>query len=246
MRRAILVGTAVVLIVGCAGRKSSLLLERPALGPLGEEAGVAQQSLWVLDPVTQTLSKEGVDVTVTYYSHADLLRFFSDKRIFGAYAGFNPFFPENIVFYIKLTNNTGDRIKIDPKDFVVLDDRKNQYQPLSSDYITALAEYHGAFATFTRGVLEEARPGYFGVGLPVGKILGKPQRRIALLKGSSLEPGYLYNGVVYDGLVAYWSPHEDVHQIKLLLSGIKTKFDANDVPRETVAFSFDFAAHRSR
>ena len=61
-------------------------------------------------------------------------------------------------------------------------------------------------ASATRGVLQDARPGYFGLSLPVGKLFGgKPQRRFALLAMATLRSGMLYDGVEYDGLVAFWS-----------------------------------------
>ena len=245
MRQMLLCGAAMILIAGCGGRKSSLLLERSAVGPVNEEAAVARQALWAFEPVTQTLTKEGIEATVTFLSHRELLEdFFANKKVFGAYAGLNPYFPENVVFYVKLANRSGNKIKIDPNEFVLVDDRGNQYQLLSADYITALAEYHGAFATFTRGVIEEARPGYFGVGLPVGKMLGKPQRRIALLKLASLQGGVLHDGVVCDGLIAFWSPHEQVQHAKLMLANIKTTFDPKDWPQAVVDFSFEFTVTR--
>ena len=244
MRRLMICGTILVLIGGCVGRKSSVLLDRPAVGPITEEEGVARQALWTFDPVTQSATKDGIEATVTFYSHSDLLKFFSDKKIFGAYAGLNPYFPENVVFYVKLINHNGKKIRIDPNEFVMLDDRGNQYMPLSPDYITALAEYHGPFATFTRGLLEDARPGYFGIGFPIGKMIGKPQRRIALLKMATLQGGVLYDGVVCDGFVAFPSPNAQVRQVKLVLSNLKTSFDPSDRPQTVVDFSFDFTAAR--
>lgn len=244
MRRLIVCGMVAVLMTGCVGRKSSILLERPAVGPVAEEKEVARQSLWAFDPVTQSATNEGIEVTATFYSHSELLKFFSDKKIFGSYAGLNPYFPENVVFYVKLKNHNGKKIRLDPSEFIMLDDRSNQYMPLSPDYITALAEYHGPFATFTRGLLEEARPGYFGIGFPIGKMLGKPQRRIALLKMATLQSGVLYDGVVCDGFVAFPSPNAQVHQVKLMLSNIKMSFDPSDRPQAVVDFSFDFTATR--
>ena len=213
------------------------------MGPVGEEAAVAQEGLWAFEPVTQTSTQDGIEATASFYSHQYLLeKFFADRKIFGSYAGINPYFPENIVFYVKIANHSGNKIHIDPNEFVLLDDRGNQYQTLSADYITALAEYHGAFSTFTRGMLEEAKPGYFGVGLPVGKIMGKPQRRIALLKQASLQAGMLYDGVLYDGLIAFWSPHGQVQKVKLMLGNIKTEFDASDKAQAAVDFQFEFTA----
>ena len=245
MRQVMLYGIALFLVAGCSGRKSSLLLERPAVGSMTEEAAVAQQALWAFDPPTHTLTKEGIDVAITFLSHRDLLvKFFSNRKVFGAYAGLNPYFPENVVFLVKVANHSGAKIRIDPNEFVALDDRGNQYHTLSADYVTALAEYHGAFATFTRGMLEEARPGYFGVGLPIGKMIGKPQRRLALLKMANFQGGVLYDGVTSDGLVAFWNPNEEVKRLTVVVANIKTKFDPSDVPQAVIDFPFEFTATR--
>lgn len=247
--KSLLVGVAILTlgIIGC-GRKSSLLLERQARGPVIDEAAIAQRVGWVLEPVTQTKTQggtktqPGVEVTVTYASPEYLEEFFKNERIFGEYAGLNPYFQEQMVFYVKIANQSGKKLRIDPVEFVLLDDKGNQYHPLSPDYTTVLAEAKAPFTTLTRGVLEGANPGYFGVGVPVGKLIGKPQRRFALLKMSTLQAGYLYDGVVYDGLVAFWSPHQEAKRLKLLLTNVKTDFNANDWPQTTLEFGFELNA----
>lgn len=228
---------------GC-GRKSSLLLQRQARGPMVEEREVAQQIQWTLEPVTQTNAQEGVEVSVTHATWKYLHEFFRNKEVFGPYAGLNPFFPEQMVFYVKIANHSGQKLRIDPDQFVLLDDRGNQYHSLSPDYSTALAEAKAPVGTMTRGVIEDARPGYFGVGLPVGKILGKSQQRYALMQMSALQPSYLYDSVVYDGLISFWSPHTEAKQVKLSLNNIKTEFAPNDLPGKTLEFNFDFATTR--
>jgi hypothetical protein len=50
--------------------------------------------------------------------------------------------------------------------------------------------------------------------------------------------------VVYDGLVAFWSPHQETTQVILLLANVKTDFNANDWPQTTLEFAFDFTASR--
>ena len=232
---------SLLTVLGC-NRTSSLLLERQARGSLTDEQGIAKMLPWTLDPLTQTSTQNGVEMVVTYAPPSYLDDFFSNRQIFGAYAGLNPYFREQIVFYMKIINRSGKKIRIDPDQFVILDDRGNQYHSLSGEYGTALAESKAPIATLTRGVLEEARPGYFGIGFPVGKILGKPQQRYALSKMAGLQAGYLYDGVVYDGLMAFWSPHRQTQRIKLLLSGIKTNFDPADFPQATLEFVFEFAA----
>lgn len=233
---------ALLVTAGCGGRKSSLLLQRQARGPIEEEQAVAQQVRWVLQPSTQTKTVEGVDISVTHTSMEYLNEFFKKKQLFGAYAGLNPFFPEQLVFYVKVANHSNDTLLIDPDRFVMLDDRGNQYQFLSPDYSTALAESKAPMATTTRGVIDDARPGYFGVGLPIGKILGKSQQRYALMQMSGLHSGYLHAGVVYDGLISFWSPHAASKQVTLVLGDIKTKFDPKDEPGKALEFVFEFTA----
>lgn len=232
-----------VTAVGC-GRKSSLLLERQARGPLEVEGGIASEIQWILEPATQQTSQDGLDVTVTHMPPASLQDFFSRQEIFGPYAGMNPFFNEQIVFYVKITNHSGRKIQINPDDFVMLDDQGNQYSVLSPDYTTALAEAKAPVSTTTRGVLADARPGYFGFSLPMGSFIGKPQRRFALLSMSNLRSGYLYGGAVYDGFIAFWSPHRNSAGLKLWLSNIKTDFDAKDWPQRSLELTFEFMATR--
>ncbi len=239
-----LVGAGVafgLLLTGCA-HKSSLLLERQARGPLEEESAIAERVQWQLSPDTQVKILEAVEITVRHTTTSYLNEFFRNKQIFGAYAGLNPYFPEQVVFYVKIANHSGRKIRVKPDDFILIDDRANQYQCLTPDYNTALAEAKAPVGTFTRGVLDEAHPGYFGVGVPVGKILAKPQQLFALMKMSSLQEGYLFDGVVYDGLIAFWSPHREAHQLKLILSNVKIDFEANDLPKKALDFTFDFSA----
>ena len=190
---------------------------------------------------TQTQEQRKIEVTATFASTEFLSKLFSDRAIFGSYAGSNPYFLENLVFYVKIANRSDKRILINPIEFALVDDRGNQYSTINEDYVTALAESRAPMATVTRGVIEDARPGYFGVGLPVGKIIAaKPQGRFALIKQSSLQRGFLYPGVVHDGLIAFWSPAKGAASIRLLVTNVKTDFDANDWPQATLEFPFTF------
>lgn len=228
---------------GCASRKSSLLLERQARGPLNEESTIGQPHIWRLDPQVQTLTKSAVEAYVNHTTPEYQKNFFSDRKVFGAYAGTNPYYPEFVVFYVKITNRSDEKIRINPAEFAMTDDRGNQYSTVGVDYVTAFAEYRQPVATTTRGMLEGASPGYFGVSFPVGKLIAaKPQGRYALLQQSSLQPGYLHPGVVYDGLIAFWTPAAEVKTLRLLLTNVKTDFDANDVPKTTLEFPFEFNA----
>ena len=182
-----------------------------------------------------------MEVAVTHAPMAYLDHLFSDKRVFGSFAGKNPFFAENIVFYVKITNGSDQRVRLTPGEFVVIDDQGNQYGPIGVDYVTAIAESRQPVATATRGVLEGASPGYFGFSFPVGKfVASKPQGRFALIQQSSLQTGYLYPGVIHDGLIAFWSPNQQAKSVRLLITSIKTDFGPDDLPRKSLEFPFTF------
>ncbi len=242
-----LVGAGIALAMvagGCGSHRSSLLMERQARGPLDEEKDIARKTTWMVQPPTQTKSEHDLEATVTYADAAFQQRFFDNPRIFGHNSGKNPFFPEHFVFYVKLINKGPKKIKINPDEFVMLDDLGNQYATINADYINALAESKAPISSMTRGVLEEAHPGYFGFGLPMGKLMGKTTWRFILLKMANLQAGYLYSGVVYDGLIAFWSPHEASKSLKLVLGNIKTDFRPDDLPNASFDVVFDLTAGR--
>jgi hypothetical protein len=237
---------AVVLAVagaGCSSRKSSLLMERQARGAMAEDREIARNLEWQLAPAEQTKAESGVEVSVTHASQKYLKDFFSNRAVFGAFAGKNPYFPEQLVFYVKVANKSDKVIGVDPLRMVLLDDRGNQYQIITADYVTALAESKAPVSTLSRGLLDDARPGYFGFSVPVGKILGKSQWRFALLKMSALQPGQLHPGVVYDGLVAFWSPHDRAKTLKLVVD-VKTAYGPDDEPTAAGGVVFEMAAAR--
>ena len=239
MRRLVWALVMLVGLSGCLGRKSSLLLERQARGPLAEEHTVATAVAWHLTPLSQTQATQQVEVTATHATPSYLRDLFNNKAIFGPYAGAYPYFPEQLVFYVRIANQSGQRIRIAPEEFVMVDDRGNQYSPMGTDYVTAFAEYKHGASTTTRGMLESASPGYFGFSLPVGKMVAsKPQGRFALLQQSALQAGYLYPGVVHDGLVAFWNPAATAKTLRLLVTNVKTGFDANNEPTVSLEFPF--------
>lgn len=240
--RAVIVGVAAAAVLtGCGGKTSSLLLERRAIGPLAESSKLAQPLEWHLEPQTQTQTQGQVETTVTFASQRFLETFFSDKEIFGTFAGLNPYFPENIVFYVRVANRSSKRIRINPADFVLLDDRSNEFILLNVDYVTAFEEYRQPVSTATRSLLEGASPGYFGISIPVGKIFAaKPQHRFALIKKSSLQTSYLYPGVAHDGLVAFWNPAKQSAALRLFVTNVKTDFDASDLAQTSLEFPFTF------
>ena len=241
MRRIGLCVVALILVGGCASRKSSLLLERQARGPIAEESAVAQAILRRLEPAQQSLTKSEVTVTVQVAPLEYLRDLFSNKKIFGNFAGRNPYFPEHLVFHVTVANHSDRKIRISPSEFVMIDDQGNQYSPIGVDYVTAFAESRQPVATTTRGLLENANPGYFGLSVPVGKMfVGKPQWRLALLQQSGLQSGYLYPDIVHDGLLAFWTPSVDATKLRLLIANIKIDFNANDEPQHVLDFPFEF------
>jgi hypothetical protein len=245
--RWLIVALMSLMVAGCGSKKSSLLLERQARGPLEEEPAIAQAVSWRLEPPTQTLTRENVEITVKYAPHDYLAGLFGNKKIFGPYAGKSPYYPEHLVFYVKVTNRSLERIWIAPKEFALIDDRGNQYSIVGTDYVTAYAESRSPAASTTRGLLEGASPGYFGVSLPVGKLVAsKPQGPYALLQQSSLQTGYLYSGVVHDGLIAFWNPSPSAKKLLLMVTNVKTRFDANDEPKLSLEFPFEFNTVSSR
>lgn len=243
MRRIAVAVMILFVATGCAMKKrSALLLERYTRGVLSESPLAGKAVPWHLEPSTQQQqTQKGIEVSVTYASLDYLRTFFSDRKIFGEFAGQEPYFPENLLFYIKIANRSEKRLRLMTSDVVLVDNRGNQYSPINVDYVTAYAEFRTPVSTMTRGILEEARPGYFGLSLPVGKIIGaKPQGRFALIQQSSILSGYLYPGVVHDGLIAFWNPSVEAKSMRLIISNLKTDFDANDFPQTALDFSFPF------
>lgn len=229
------------LATGCGNsRKSSLLLERQAVGPIEEGQYLAQSKSWTLSPTDQTTTQSGVTVEVKHASTEFQDDFFGNEELFGTWAGPSPFFPENLLFYVKIKNETGKRIYINPDEFVLVDDRRNQYHRIGIDHIDAFADFKSPVSP-VRGVVRSARPGFYGFSLPIGELLAKKsQKPFALMKQSLLQPGYLYPGVTYDGLLVYWNPNVNANEFKLYLSNLKTQFNADDEAIAQADFVFEF------
>lgn len=205
---------------------------------------MGQPATWNLEPPLQQAAQNQIEVTVNYASPTYLNGFFSNTKLFGAFAGVNPYYLEHLVFYVTVANKSDRKIHLDPTRFRLLDDRGNQLNPIGIDVVTALAESRAPVASTTRGLFSEARPGYFGVGLPLGKFMSsKPQwRRFILMQQSLLQAGFLYPGVIYDGLVAFWTPSKAATKLRLVVADVKTDFDAKDEARASSDFSFEFSA----
>lgn len=243
--RWILIGlVGVIGLGGCASKKSSLLLERQTRGPIDEESEAAKASDWRVIPVMDTQTKDGVAVNVNFCSREYLKNFFANRNVFGPYAGPSPYYPEHMVFYVKISNQTEKKIRINPIEFTLVDDRGNQYGLVGADYVTAFAEAKKPVSTTTRGLLEGASPGYFGFSVPVGRMIAstRPQDQFAKLQLSTLQSGYLYPGVIHDGLIAFWNPVLKATRLRLYIGNIKGNFDPTDEPKSSVDFMFEFTA----
>lgn len=244
--RVVMLLLVLLIAAGCA-RRASVLMERSAKGPVAAERELAQQFQVELAPNSQTIEHEGIELTVSFASHDYLKTYFQNRDMFGGDAGINPYFPDNLVLYMRIANRSGQKIKIDPNDCVLLDDLNNQYQYLQLDTITTLAASRAPIASFTRSTLQEARPGYFGVSVPAGAPLagfvGNSQQRYALLKQVNINPGLLYPGVVYDGFVAFWTPHRAATTLRAVWP-IKTGLNANDEPQQVIEFDVPFTVQR--
>ena len=245
----IALAAAVFLIAAGCARRASVLMERSAKGPVAAERELARQFKVELLPPSQTLEHEGIELTVSFASSDYLKTYFQNRELFGKDAGLNPYFPDNLVLYMRIANRSAQKIKIDPNDCVLLDDLNNQYQSLPLDTITTLAASRAPIASFTRSTLQEARPGYFGVSVPVGAPLagfvGNPQQRYALLKQVNINPGFLYPGVVYDGFVSFWTPHRSAATLRAVWP-IKMELNANDEPQKVIDFELSFTVQRNQ
>ena len=212
--------------------KGQIELRRPETKPLSV----------VVDPVTASLSKEGVDVTVRYAPPEELNKFFENKEVFGDLADKNPYPPETLVFYVKVANHSGKKIRVNPDDFVLLDNLNIQYSELSPDNISALYEARANIWTFAKTTGDLA-PGPYGMPLKVAGALGGGGGRKLhyLMKQVRLAGGYVYPGIAYDGYVAFPRPHPSAVSFHLLIGNIKSDFNPSDEPSSAVDFEFPFA-----
>ena len=244
-RRLIVAGLATALLIavsGCSSRKSSLLIGRFARGPLDAAQSVARSNTWELSPYTQTINQGEVEITVSYASISYQEKIFYDKDLFGEYAGHNPYYDQQLVFYVRVSNQSGEALFLDPNQFVLIDDRGNQLATIGHDHIDALSKAKSPVSTATRGVFEGASPGFYGISLPVGKLVRASQWRYALLTQSALQQGFLHPTVIHDGLIAFWTPSSFTKRLTLRLPNIKTNFASNDEPDTSLVFTFDFEA----
>lgn len=196
----------------------------------------------ILKPSFVSLSKEGINIYIRYLNRKVLENFFDNEKRFGKLAGPNPYFKDVLVFYIRITNNTGGKIKLDPKNFVLLDDLHNQYSYLNPDYIISLYKARSIVYSITKSTQELTPGGIYGAPVDVATSLtGRGlEKKLILLKTVELTGGYVYNGVSYDGLIAFFKPLRDSSKVKLKLPDIKTEFDVNDEALREIEFETSF------
>lgn len=238
---ALLGACLIVTATGCAQRRSSLLMERRARGPFALERQYGTRQVVYVHPPERTIKQDGIEMTVRFASMGDLNKYFHHSEIFGKDAGLNPFQAENVVFYVQVVNHSGKRISMDPDQFVLVDDLGIQYSYLSPDYLNALAESRVTVGQTTRLAISKA-PSVYGVDVGgfASNLIPQSQKRLALLKQVSFSRGTLFPGVVYDGYISFIRPHKDAKHLTLIVSNVKTDFDASDIPKRAVDFPFEF------
>ena len=217
-----------------------LISDRRALGPIEESGRIGLPAILRLEPVEQTQEHDGVVVSVKHADETFLTELFSDQEIFGKAVGENPFWSEHLVFYVEVSNGTGQRVQVNPATFIVVDDRGNQYSALSAESVAALEEYHrSSISSTTRSVADDVEPGYFGVKIPVGRFLVRESKRLALIKRTGLLSGVLYPEVAHSGLLAFWTPSTRAKKLRLIMSDIR-KVGPNGTPQECFEVQFEF------
>lgn len=231
------IGT-LLLAGGCGPRL--LMLERPK-GEIGLRQPEGLPLAVKIDPVSAASSKAAIDVTIRYASPEELDKFFERKEVFGNLASKNPYPPHTLVFYVKLSNHSGKKIKVNPGDFLMIDNLNIQYAELSPDDISAIYESKASLWSFAKTTGDLA-PGPYGIPLKVAGVAGSGGARKLhyLIKQVRLAAGMVFPGVAYDGYVAFPRPHPNATSVRLIIGSLKTDFDPADVPTASSDFEFPF------
>lgn len=227
-----------IAVVGCA---RSTPPPRSLKGQLELEQAKPPRVIIRTTPPFAVDQKDGLELTIRYASENELDNFFSNKVIFGKYAGKNPYPDQVLVFYVRVANKSGHRVRINPDDFVLVDDLSIQYVHLSPDDISAMYETHGDFWAFAKSTGDLA-PGYYGAPLRVaGEFAGGgPRRANYLIRQARLTGGYVFDQVTYDGYIAFPRPHPNAKKLHIILANFKTALNAADEPTASTDFEFDF------
>lgn len=231
-----------IFITGCASGPS-ILLERQSKRQIAlsekytkEIDKIAKLSI---EPPSVVSIKENIEVTVKYTTHDYLDEYFKNEEIFGQYAGTNPYHLWTIVFYVKIANASGQTIKINPEEFVIIDDLSSQYNYLAPDYIIALYESGASISSFVKTTADIA-PGPYSIPFKLAAMGGASKKRHAILKQVALTAGSLHNNVIYDGYIAFLRPHHAAKKLTLILPHIRVGLDKEDKPLDLVDFEFQF------
>lgn len=232
-----------IFIFGCA-TESSVLYERRYKRQLELEAKGSTKGFRtkvILGPDSITSIKEGIKLEVKHASMDFLDEFFKNEQLFGKLAGTNPYLPDTIVFFVKISNNSGRKIKIQPSEFVMIDDLSSQYEYLQPDYIVELFSSRGNIHAATKTTSDVA-PGIYGAPFGVASTLaaGPARKRLFLLNQVVLRPGYVHDGIIYDGLIAFPRPNENAKNLRLILTDVKIDFTADDRPTQSLDFDYSF------
>lgn len=233
-----LISAILLLNTGCG--TSGLYLEQTRKGRLGYIEGEVKTELRI-SPKAIEKEKAGIKIRVEHYSHEELDEVFKDRRKFGKLAGGDPFPEETIVFLVRVANNSRSKIKVNPSEFVIVDDLGNQYLYLNPDSIIHIYESKSVVYSFAKST-QELAPGIYGAPADLASTIagGRIRRKFYLLKQIELGGGYVYPTVVYDGYVAFLKPISSANKLKLIFANIKVKFDSDDRAQESLDFEFEF------
>lgn len=233
-----------VVLAGCASQ-SDLYLEKMVKEEMSPLRVFREVKAISLVPESKVSTKKGVQIEVTHSTPEFLDNFFSKDGPLKLERDTNPYPEDIIVFHVKISNQSGGKISLDPEKFVLLDDKNNQYKRLSPDYITGLCSSRSTTYSIAK-MTGDTAPGIYGAPARVAGTLamGNIRRRSALIKYTSLNAGPLFNAVVYDGFLAFLQPEESVRNITLIMPGIHDRFNAADMPVSSLEFRFAFQSTR--
>ncbi|MBI1953224.1 MAG: hypothetical protein HYS41_03785 [Candidatus Omnitrophica bacterium] len=235
-----------ILLNGAGCGRGFAILERPKGQIELHQPEVVLAPLTVTPP-TASVSKLGIDVTVRYAAPAELENFFKNEKIFGKLAGKNPYPAETLIFYVKVANHSAKKIKVNPDDFVMIDNLNIQYAELSPDNISALYETKANVWAYAKSTGDLA-PGPYGIPLKAAALAGGGGGRKLhyLIKSVRLAGGYVHPGIAYDGYVAFPRPHPNTTSVRVLIANLKTDFNPADEPATAIDFEFPLAVESKK